>query len=286
MLLTFNLSYAVEGRKAAGRFSTTHLVQCDQAPTDAELYAFGPKYIALAKPLMQDSVEFYSTCLSTLAPPGQIKKDKRDHLTRYYLDRGGVALANDKDAAILEVCAQYFKYPMRGTAGAMYLRGVLMEDNLQADAGGEPENLNDAANDRFRAFEAPVLALFRSMGGKGLVMPGPKTDADGNFVSLAAYEASCRQVNKVEFDGFRLLQLTKRNESVEAASIKLMSRKVRLLTRSYNSALADAKNVAANIAPENRELLTELGQNIFRQFSAAERQKIKAPTFIRAYIKA
>jgi hypothetical protein len=279
------MAYSLDGRIASEKFTTRMLFHTTAAPSDEAIYKLGDDFVNLVKPLLASRVEIYATTISPIAAPGEAKRTRNDHITRYFDQPGTYALAAGKDPALLEVCAQFFKYSTRGTAGEILIRGVLSEDDLQSDKAAGPENVNDAANARFEAFGAPTLALFRALGGKGLVMPGPKFTDKGVPIPLAAYDASARQVMKVEFDGFTQRQVKKSTESIEGKTIDLMHAMVNKLRRQYNLALKDADFVAGAIAAENQKDLNDLGHDIFVKFNAAERQKINAPTFVKAYIR-
>jgi hypothetical protein len=289
MLFNVDLSYSLDGRIGIQQFTTGFLMSASVAAGAQALYEWAPSHMNLYKPLFDTRIEIYSLTIAPAVVPGTRKRTRNDHMTRYFSERGTHEAAANVDPALLTVTAQFFKYATAGTAGAMYIRGVLTEDELKSDRNAAPINQNQptsgAANQRFVNFAAAFLNNVQTLGNGRVVLPGPRLTPTGAIPSLATYEAETRQVRKVEFDGFRELQLRKATTSIESKTTDLLRSMISKLRTVYNDALQDAGNNAAAIPAEITTQLNQLGHVIFLKFTPAERLKVKTEPVILAYIR-
>lgn len=286
MLHTFSTRYSLDGKAANRNFTTTLLFHTADVIDDRRGYDLGLEYVTLIRPILIKRVGIYSTTLSTLPAPGKRKIDRRDHITRYYDDLGTGGGPVTDDPAILSVCAEFFKYTFRGPAGSILIRGTLTEVMLRSDDAGNPIEEGASPYTRFVTFADGLLSLFNGLGGKGLVMPGPKKDDKGEWIPQGSYENSAREIQKIKFDGFIERDLTNTQRSLDAKSLNLIRGRIRYMESIYNDALAAADGDKNAIPAEIRADLTELGKEVFSKHSAQERQKAKAPLTIKSYIKA
>ncbi len=289
MLFSASLAYSLDGRISVQRFTSEILFTSTVAPGAQAIYDWMPSNVALYKPLFDSRIEIYSLTVSPVVVPGTRKKERNNHVTRYFSEMGTHPVAAGVDPALLTVTAQFFKYATMGTAGALYLRGVLTEDELKSDRNAQPQNANQevdgAANARFAAFGAALPGNYSNLGGGKIVLPGPRLTTTGGIPTLAAYEASVREVKKVEFDGFRELQLRKATSSIESKTKALLKAMIQKLRTLYYDALSDAGNNPGQIPAEITARLNEMGRVIFTKFTAAERLGVKVEPVILGYIR-
>jgi hypothetical protein len=288
MIYTLSSVKTLDGRMAGGHFTNRILFISSLEPGAQTLYEFTELYKNLEAPLLDSRLEIYTVTISPTTIPGTRKKTRNDHIVRYFQNPGTHALAAGVDPALLTTGAQFFKYATKGTPGEIFMRGVLSELELRSTDGGDPNNsdlpLNDAINNRFRTYAANLPGLFSSLAGGRLVMPGVSRNADGSIPTLAQYEATCRIVAKVEFDGFAQRQIHKQTRSIDSKSLDLMRSMGAQLLTSYNDALQDANNVVGAIPSGTTADLREKGRLIYNKFTAAERQKLRIPPYVKAYI--
>lgn len=285
MLVKTTMRYLHGGRIAQGAFTTAMLIRTTAEPERASVKAFHDGLVARVKPLLNAEFQIYSVTTSPVAVPGQAKKTRNDHWIDYYSDAGTNAQAADVDIALLSTSAEFFKYPTRGTAGSLYLRGTLTEAQLKSDDQGAPDV--EAANWRVRyetfATNLPV-EVAKIPGGK-LVMPGPSVGEDEEPVTPAAYEASAREVERVEFERIVERQVSKPQRSTAAKRIDVLNDEIKFLRRSVSIAKRDAEGEAGGIpAPVTAEL-NALGHAIFLQYTASERQHVRIEKALKTYIK-
>jgi hypothetical protein len=290
MLFTLTSVKSLEGRLAGGHFTNRILFASSLAPGAQQLYDFANRYAILEAPVLSSKLEIYTITISPIAVPGTRKRERNNHVTRYINEIGGHAVGANVDPGLLTVGAIFYKYATMGTAGEIFMRGVLSEDELKSNPGGEPNNANalddDALNARFRTYANGLVPLFGSLPGGRMVMPGVAKNPDGTIPTMAQYEATARQIAKVEFDGFGERQIHKATRTIEAKGLELMRSKGKRLQTAYNDALQAANNVPGNIPQETREDLADLGREIYRQFTIAERQKLNLPSYVKTYIHA
>jgi hypothetical protein len=288
MLFTLSLAYYLEGRKATQKFTSKALIRSQVAPGAEQILDWAPSYVNLFKPVFNTSMELYSLTVSPIAVPGTRKRTRNDHVIYYAETNGTHELPAGVDPALLTVTAQFVKLATQGTAGMLFLRGVINEDELKSDAGGEPLNQNadiDAApNARFRTFAAALPGVIATLGQGMLIMPGPRLTATGGVPSTAVYEASARDVGKVLFDGFTEVQLRKKPKSIESKVRGVLKTMINHLRTAYLDALQLANGVENAIPAATRATLLELGHVIFLKFTPAERLSVRTEPQILAFI--
>jgi hypothetical protein len=289
MLYNVNLTTALDGRISSEAFSNDIMISSNVAPGAQAIYTWLEGYKDLFKPLFDSRMQIYSATVSPMAVPGTYKRTRNDHVTRYFDEFGTHGVGDEIDPALLTVSAQFFKYATMGTAGAMFIRGVLTEDELKSNNNADPVNQNQGddgpANARFVTFGSAITPYVNQLGAGRIVLPGPKVTAQGVPLTLAQYEAGARTVAKVEFDGFVQRQLHKATTTIAGKTKQLLRSMVAQLRTAYNTALADADFVAANIPAETTATLNELGRLIYTKFSAAERLALKTEPVLKAYIR-
>jgi hypothetical protein len=289
MLYCLTSTHLLDGRRAGAHFTNRIEFISSLEPGSQELYDFTKVYADLETPCLDSRFEIYAVTISPMVVPGTRKKVRNDHIIKYFNKPGTHLLAANIDPALLTVGAQFFKYATKGTAGEIFMRGVLSEDELKSTREGEADNANlplaDAVNDRFRTYAAGLVPAFQALGGGKLIMPGIAKKPDGTPVTMPVYEASCRTIAKVEFDGFTERQIHKRTRSIEAKGIDLMRSMARQLVSDYNDALQDADNAPGAIPQTTLTDLNEKGHLIFSKFNASERQKLRLAPYIKAFIK-
>lgn len=283
-LWTLSTRMAIGGRVASATFGNKILFEASDDYTAQQRYALALSFANLIRPLLVSSVELYSITISPVPAPGQFVKDRTKHTIRYFGDPGMRALPANQSVGPLTICAHFVKYAMEGNAGEILIRGCIDETEVDTDADGLLVKPSGDDLTRFETFATSVKNLFDTTGGRGLVMPGPKTLADGTYPTYQNFVLSCREVEKVEFDALSYRQTTKTTKPLDERRKELLRDEIKRLRSAYNEAKMQSDNGV--LVQGDTDTLTAIGREIYNHYTQAERNKIRIPKDIKTYIHA
>jgi hypothetical protein len=252
--------------------------------SDAQTKSVIDGYIALARPALMASLQIYTVRVSPEPAPGQIIVNRKDHMTVKPKDFVGLnALPNGKQMADLTFCAKISKAAARGMTGAAYLRGFCDEDEINTDDEGRLlDPPVDVAN-RLNTYANGLITNFKKGGGRGLVLPGPRRLANGEYVSAGAYIASAREVTAISVERLTRRQLEVTRQSVDSKRLDLLRAEVNELQRLYNEAKRAANGGALPEGDTDR--LNIRGEDIFERYDSSERNRVKIPRVLLPYVR-
>ncbi len=283
-LFTLSTRLSIGGRVASAQFSNRFLFEASDDFSAQQRYVLALTFANVLTPLLVSSVELYTVTISPVSAPGTRAPDRTKHMTRYFGDKGARALPAGTSVGPLTICAHFVKYSTEGNAGEILIRGCIDETEVDTDADGLLVKPSGADLVRFDTFAGAIKTAFDSTGARGLVMPGQKQLLNGEFNSLAGYIAGCREVEKVEFDSLTFRQTTKQNRSIESRRRELLRAEIRVLARTYNDAKTNSPGGV--LTAGDTQALMALGRAIFSNYTQSERNRVKAPSFLRPYIVA
>jgi hypothetical protein len=283
-LLVLSSVLAMNGRVATGSFGNNFVFEAPDDITAKQKYDAIKGFAAIYKKLFVASVTVHRLRISAVPTPGLKSVDRTKHVTVYFGDKGAQALPAGKQVGPLNICAHYVKYATEGTAGDILIRGTINESEVDTDDEGFLVMPTGDDLARYQAFETECHAFFKNLGGRGLVMLGPKTLDNGTFPSQVQYVQSARPVEKVEFDALTFRNLNKTIVSIDGQRRALLRAEVKNLQGRYNEFKQNSEGGV--LVQGDTDTLMDMGKLIYAHYSANERNKVRIPTVLKTYIKA